>query len=253
MLKKFVKQTLKTTLHKLGFDIVRIKQNSAQNSTPDMHSFLYDISRLGFDCEYVLDLGAHEGWFTKVAMDIYPNAHYTLFEPLPQMKEKLEKVCQENPKCQYLPLAISNQTGKTYITNYSNLSGASIKRSLDKKLQQEKKQILIDTDTIDNLVLNQKVQVPNLVKMDIEGSELDALQEATSILGKTEVFIIETALYNFGEYRPDFYDIVEFMRSKEYYVYDVVGYHRRPYDGSLGMLDIVFVKDKGTLRSNHKW
>ena len=59
------------------------------------------------------------------------------------------------------------------------------------------------------------------------------------------------SLYKFFKGGPDYYDIVIFMRSRGFVVYDIFGLHYRPLDNALSQVDMVFVKEKGLFRKNH--
>ena len=82
---------------------------------------------------------------------------------------------------------------------------------------------------------------------------LEALKGARSLFGKTEVFILETSLYEFMPGMPVTAECVEFMTAKGYAIYDVIEYLRRPLDGALGQIDLAFARRDGILRSSHAW
>jgi hypothetical protein len=101
--------------------------------------------------------------------------------------------------------------------------------------------------------LSQKYGVPGIVKIDIEGFELEALAGAESLFGTTELFIIEVALLRFGE-RPILHEVVAFMEAHGYLVYDFGDAIRRPFDGALSLIDVCFAKSNGQLRrSDGAW
>jgi len=92
-----------------------------------------------------------------------------------------------------------------------------------------------------------------LVKLDIQGFELEALAGASSLYGETEVFIMETSLFAFLPNNPTTLDCMVFMQEKGYALYDITDFLRRPYDGALGQVDLAFVKEDGYLRRSLEW
>jgi hypothetical protein len=89
--------------------------------------------------------------------------------------------------------------------------------------------------------------------LDIQGFELEALSGATSIFGQSEILIVETSLFEFGPRSPIARDVIAFMGERGYEIYDLAGFIRRPYDGALGQMDVVFAKTNGLLRSDNRW
>ncbi|HNO94461.1 MAG TPA: hypothetical protein PKJ84_09830, partial [Anaerolineales bacterium] len=83
--------------------------------------------------------------------------------------------------------------------------------------------------------------------------ELEVLKGAKSLMQHTEIFILEASLYPFMEGVPMAHELITFMADHQYYLYDVAGWMRRPYDGALGQLDLVFARESGFLRQSNAW
>jgi hypothetical protein len=75
----------------------------------------------------------------------------------------------------------------------------------------------------------------------VEGYEIEALEGAGTLLGETELFQIEVALYRFIN-RPMLHEVVAYMAERGYFVYDIAGSIRRPYDGAIGLMDLCFAR-----------
>ena len=87
--------------------------------------------------------------------------------------------------------------------------------------------------------------MPQLAKLDIQGFELEALEGATKLFGRTECFIVEVNFYKRVPNVPLFSDVVSFFDQRGYKVYDIAGELRRPLDNALWQVDLAFVRKGG--------
>lgn len=227
--------------------------NSKTKMKHDMYTFLLHIKKLGFNCQVVLDCGAHQAWYSKMVNDVFPEAKLYLVEPLVEMETFLTDFTSRVQNSVYYPFGIGREKSEGYVTKSTSLSGSSTLEVPDEIKLLNGEQYQIDIWSIDELIKKKMIEIPDLIKLDIEGAELHALKGASIALKKTELLIVETSLYNFREYRPDFYQIVDFLYQNEYLLYDVLDFHYRPYDGALGMCDLAFAKKGGHLMKTNRW
>jgi FkbM family methyltransferase len=82
-----------------------------------------------------------------------------------------------------------------------------------------------------------------LLKLDLEGHEMAALEGAPTALSSVEVIISEVhffEIYNNG--LPVFGDLVRFLEGRGFHLYDIAALGSRPSDGRLRTGDVVFVR-----------
>ncbi|MEP7170727.1 MAG: FkbM family methyltransferase, partial [Bacteroidota bacterium] len=106
-----------------------------------------------------------------------------------------------------------------------------------------------------DLITSGEMEVPQIIKLDIQGYELEALKGAAKTFGKTELYLIEVSMFKFEDAptMPDFSDIYNYMEERNYFPYEFPAFIRRPYDGALGTIDVAFVQKNGILRKSSKW
>ena len=104
---------------------------------------------------------------------------------------------------------------------------------------------------LDQLIQDYQIRAPFLIKIDVQGAELDVLRGAEKILEDTDYIILEVSFFEIFKQGTQFYDVVTFMKSKGFVVYDVCGLQYRPLDNALCQADIAFVRDEGLFRSYH--
>ena len=92
-----------------------------------------------------------------------------------------------------------------------------------------------------------------LLKVDVQGFELEVLKGAEEIMENIEVVLLEVSFFRFLKGAPDFYEVITYMKSIGYVVYDIISGINRPLDFALGQKDLVFVKENGFFRQSQGW
>ncbi len=105
--------------------------------------------------------------------------------------------------------------------------------------------------TLDGEVSKYKLRGPFLLKVDVQGFELEVLKGAEKVLQETEVIILEVSLFQFYKGSPVMSDVIYFMHKRGFSVYDIFGAVYRPLDDALAQVDLVFASDKSILRSSN--
>lgn len=92
-----------------------------------------------------------------------------------------------------------------------------------------------------------------LLKVNVQGFELEVLEGAKEIFPCVDVIILEVSFFRFLKNAPDFYDVVMYMKNIGYVAYDIISGINHPLDYALGQKDIVFVKESGYFRQSQGW
>ncbi len=219
----------------------------------DFQAFLEDVKARGLAPQLILDVGANYGKWTRMAKMVFADASFLLIEPQAEMREALDELCASYDEMDWVEVGAGSKTGKLALTIWEDLAGSSFLPKVEEQLLQEGQQREVDILTIDSLLAERSLGIPELVKLDIQGFELEALRGATSLFGVTELIILEVNLFSFMENQPTVREVIVFMGERGYEMYDIPGFLRRPHDGALGQLDIAFVKKNGILRRTNNW
>ncbi len=206
---------------------------------------------MGFRPNNILDVGANRAEWARMARTVFPEARFVLIEPQEEMLPYLRKFCSESEGSRCELAAAGPQAGEMLLNVWQDhLAGSSLLPLVDETAACEKRRVPILT--IDSLYA-QPETLPDLVKLDVQGFELEALNGASKIFGHTQCLVMEVGLYATSPTRPLMVDVVAYMDARNYKVFDVPGFLRRPLDGALGEIDLAFVLKFGSLDRCQKY
>jgi FkbM family methyltransferase len=165
-----------------------------------------------------VDIGASLGQYTKFANENMQDGEIYCLEADPVRFEELERNCKEwgeKSRNLFSPVHAAASDTKDLLTFYStmsNVSGGLFKR--DNVSQDNWKQFSVQGITLDSLMGE---DVPDIVKIDVEGSELRVLRGAENILkkGKTK-FLIEIHSWPDPEGQKNPNEVYEYMKNFGY-------------------------------------
>lgn len=167
-------------------------QVSRSWNTPvgDVQTFLLDVKQRGLQATHVLDIGAFEGWFSGQMLFLYPDAALYLIEPLEAKHTYMQEFCLKHKKARHFKYRARSNNALQMLRLADDLACSSLLevQSKNENLQQ------VAVRTIDSLVQEREIQVPQIMKIDVQGYELEVLKGAQELFGKTELFIIEVSL-----------------------------------------------------------
>ena len=195
-----------------------------------------------------IDVGAASG--TVEIYNAFPDAHHIAFEPLPEFHADLERSLKpyshEIHRC-----GLMEKPGEMSLLRHADKFGSSL---MHKRKEEAEDLITVPIDTLDNVMKDKKLHGEVLLKTDCQGADLFVLKGGLNTLRYANMVIIETSMFRFwGEHQPDFYDIITFMKERNFVVYDILDGIFRPRDGALGQIDLAFVKENGRFRNVPFW
>ena len=214
--------------------------------------FFKAVKKRGFYPATVIDVGVAKG--TAGLYTAFSRAHFVMVEPIVEFEPALKRLAQRYD-AEYILAAASDTTGTAIMRIFGGLTSSTLMPGAIEGLSSSDPRLrTIETITLDSLLDRCAIVPPLLVKLDIQGTELRALDGAAELLRITDMLVLETSLYRFhGPAMPDFYDVVSYMKARGFVVYDVLGGFPRKLDGALGQVDLVFVQEDGRFRTSHAW
>jgi FkbM family methyltransferase len=249
---------LKTAVRKsfasFGFEIQRRDTSRVIGEYPrrSIKGILAQARQIGLNPRSVVDVGAAYGSFIRECRQVFPRAAYVLVEPLKEYEGFLKSEVGSLHRGEYVLAAASRESGQMKINVHGDLVGSSFYLEAEGSLVNGFER-QVPTVTLDSLLEEGRIQAPVLLKIDVQGAELDVLSGGEKMLNSTEYALIEVSLFEFFRGGPQFYDVIEFMMGRGFVTYDMSGCQYRPLDNALSQVDVSFVKKGGLFRKHHQY
>ncbi len=146
----------------------------------------------------ILDVGANVGDYSRAILSIAPTAQIYCFEPHPGNLRHLEATL--GGRVTVVPAAVGSRLGTAELYDYAGGAGsshASLHKDVFEKLRQQPYQSLcVKMTTIDDFIDEHKIGAILLLKVDVEGHELEVFRGATKVIRAQKV---DTVHFEFNE------------------------------------------------------
>jgi FkbM family methyltransferase len=170
----------------------------------------------------IFDVGSHKGHYVDCIKKKFNNIHLFLFEPDKKNYFFLKKKYKDENNINVSRYAISNKntSGVLYSYGKGSLEGSLINRDYSHiKLKNNLKQT-VKIMRLDNIFFSLNLKVIDLIKLDIEGSELKALEGIGKYLNKVKIIQFEFGQANVDS-RTYFRDYYEFFIKNNFLIYRI--------------------------------
>ncbi len=210
--------------------------------------FCEHLKRKGFRPSLVIDVGVADG--TPQLYSAFQEDEFLLVEPLREFEPNLKKLCSRM-NAKYVIAAAAETRGTTKIHVHDDLAGSSVLGEVEGDLADGMAR-QVDTVVLDDLI-PEDTRENIFLKIDVQGAELRVLNGIEKNFHKIGVVLAEVALISSMEGGPELTDVIDYMKSKGFCVYDILGGNCRPLDGSLKHIDLAFVPVSSPLRSDRRY
>ena len=194
--------------------------------------------------EYILDIGCGHGeWFLK-CYNFFPNSKYLLFDGNKHNENTLSLLKKKYYNISYKICLLSDKIKELKFFNMGY--GSSV---YEEKTNFSRETELITSSTLEielsKLNFNSS---NNIIKLDVQGSEIDILKGLGKKISFFEIIILETSVKEYNKGSPLFIDVINYMNKLDYTFYDIYDLKRLGnYSSFLVQFDAIFVKNNSSL------
>ncbi|UOK43776.1 MULTISPECIES: FkbM family methyltransferase [Flavobacterium] len=249
VIKKIAIKLINPIATRLGYSrgqkVVFTKNLFDKNSLLEI--FFSNIKAMGFAPKHIIDVGANHGTWTRETLKYFPDSYYTLVEPQEWLKPSLQDILDTNSKVSFNAVGAGDKSGSFMFTIVDRDDSCSFRYTEEEAKAGGYQQIEIPIVTLNEMVAkNHSLPFPDLVKIDAEGLDIAVLEGASDLFGRTEVFMVEAAIFN-KEFENSLLKMIDYMDKKGYNLFEITDLNRpfQPY--VLWLVELAFVKKNGVL------
>ncbi|MFO0450117.1 MAG: FkbM family methyltransferase [Pseudomonadota bacterium] len=235
------KKILWRGLHRLGYTVHR----NDESDYPDQQRLLTDKPP-----EVIFDIGANRGNTVQRYRTLFPKATIHAFEPIPALAASLQDRFSTDQGLHVHQCAISSSQGHATFNVNTAIDTSSLLDSSVGTLSESYQHIMsraseitVKTYTLDRFCSDNSIDAIHILKMDIQGAELYALQGAEELLNRKRIHLIYTELFlqPFYNSQPLFGEVAAFLGQRDYVLHNIYNISFRGHSGKCGWVDAIFV------------
>lgn len=193
-----------------------------------------------FEPKSILDIGANIGQFYNEAKTIFPESYFYLIEGSDSCEVVLETLNVDYSICL---LSDKEKEVDFYVRKYEpRCTGNSIYRENTSFYDDD--QILIlkkQTKTLSSILNNQTF---DLIKIDVQGSEIDIINGGIDIIKRAKGILMEVSLVEYNKNAPLKEFVFEYMEKLGFIPVENIGNINHPITYELIQQDILFLNKK---------
>jgi FkbM family methyltransferase len=166
----------------------------------------------------VIDVGAHKGQFALYARARFPDATLYCFEPLDGPRHLLQRVLARDDALHVVAAAAGATPGKARINVSRRDDSSSLLEITHRQAAMfpgTEKDGNVETEVValDSYFTGRDLTSPVLLKLDVQGYELEALRGAAGLLARVDSVLVECSFRELYAGQPLFDEVVAWLRG----------------------------------------
>jgi FkbM family methyltransferase len=233
--------------HFFGLFGLQLRRLNKGTSVEDVESELFRLA--GSDVRTIFEFGAADGRDSEALARRFPHARVVAIEPVPQSFKKLSARGSALPNLIAIEAAVGATSGETTLFVSSEADASSIFRPVETgsafdKHSETVGNVIVRQVTLDEVSAGHDVSTIDILKMDAQGAELQALKGASRLLGKSGIKFILAEIQFIRLYDGAclFHELWGFLETHDFYLHGVYDMSHNEH-GQLCWGDAIFVHE----------
>lgn len=252
-MRDFLSRACRYAAHRLGKASERFADSAAVRDARRYRDCFVTVSRLldFLKPQTLCDIGAHAGHWTYVMGRLNPELrHVTMFEPQAAFRRELVSLELPGVEKVVYPFALGAKPGTATIkggtASASLLDAAATQDSYFPGTFDRGAEERVQVEVLDDVYARDGLPNPDLVKLDVQGFELEVLRGAEAVLRRARYLVVELSFQPFYAGQPPLWELLRFLHER-HYVMVAHGFEWRAKvpPGELLQMDGIFVNTEG--------
>ena len=164
----------------------------------------------------MIDVGANKGQFTLYARHRFPHAKVYSIEPLREPRGKILQLFGNDSKVEILNFAAGAEPGTATMDVASSDDSSSLLPQTSLQTERFPGTGVSHTDEVevrplDDVFSSEQLAGPVLLKIDVQGFEIEVLEGGTATLAQIDTILVEASFVEFYAGQPLFDQVYSFL------------------------------------------
>ena len=187
------------------------RELSVKKSIPSNHvNYLRKLKSEGFEPKVIYGIGSCVLHWHNEAKEIWPNAEIICFEALDALEFLYE---ERNVKRSMTVLSDMDNKELKFYVNYRLITGNSYYKENNDIFYPEDMYEIKKAMTLDTIVKQNDFPLPDLIKIDVQGAEIDILNGALNTIKHAERMVIELQSDDYNRGAPKVSESLPYIES----------------------------------------
>ena len=204
---------------------------------------LYRLAQMGYQPEFIVDVGASTGHWSHIACRAFPKSRFYLIEPLLERYQQRDNTIYAlHPEFITIASAVGDKAGEMELNISPDLYSSSFLDGAETSPDRHWDRAQVPVRTLDEISSTLPIQGRGLLKIDVQLAEHLVLDGAIRFLEQVDVICLELSLERFAPVAKTLIEMVTKLHDLGFEYFDYAGSWRNSKTGRLIQQDTVFIR-----------